>query len=843
MAAAAAEPAGEADRQLMTSIKRCTDWRQLAALLTQRPSEHLNHLHAAALLTHLAQTRSRVAAGAAGAAAATHAGPNPQPFPAPASPRRQPAKAPAQPRENDQDADNTAAKLLQAVCSMVEAHVGSLGARQVANCLWALSKLPPALRAGAGAGARLLPALLRRADGLWPDYNGQELCNLAAALAALHAKPHLPAGWGGAFAAALAPHVPSLKPQEVANALLALAQLQQQGCVVALPPALVPSLLQRFRAVLASCSAQDAALFLLAASRLQAASTASAAEMTAGWLDGAFFDATRRLLGGMNCQDAAHVLHALGRLGVRPPLPWLEALLRRCEPRLARFQPQELCASLHGLALLGIAPSEDWMASFWAAVEPRLPSVGARELVGILWAAGRLGQRPGDRLLLSLEDAARRALPAAPLQAASMTLTAFALLGHTPQPRFIDAMLQRLLEAAARCPPSEAGRPLADAAYALALLGFVPRPALAASFLAAARAALPALALQPQALSTLVWSLAKLGIHPDEHAAEVTLVSAGAAGAGSGYREGSAAPSPVGAAAPLTAGRPNAAGSAGWLPAFCSALVAALPACSAQGLAMSLRSLAKFGYLPTPSVLQSLLRRAGELADGGSMGAQAVANCLWALQAMRVAAVRRACGPDAGGSAGGPLPAAVTHARQVAAALSPSDADFAAAASALLAAFERAASQSEAAPAGVAAVLLAVVRLGLPLPPRLLPAIVARRLPTPERCGGQELAGIAWALVRLKAPPPRRWLRRLAARAALLRARGDLTARDKAVLGGALPRLMALAAERAGGSLDVRAAGGGALEFPAMPAAVRSSSNAAAARPRPRPTAGTVINI
>lgn len=819
VAAAAAAPASLESRHLMVNIKQCATWQQLQRLVRQHSSSDFNSLHASALLTHLAQLSSRSRRASAATPSAKGAA---------AAKRRQSGgiQQSAQPGPEY-------SHLVSTACDMVRERCGQLGARQVANCMWALSKLPPSAEQDPlgrrGPSPVLVEQLVLRASEHWHSFNGQELANLVYALAALQHRPRR--DWLHAFAEVLGRVVQSLKPQEVSNVLYAFRKLRFGA-----PEELLQQLLQRIQAMMPECSVQDCVVALHACA-------AQRRPIDSVWL-AAFFEATGNRLPLFNSQDVANTLHSLAVLGVEPPLPWLERLLDCCEPKLKQFSAQECSNTLYALALMGAAPPAEWMSAFWRCSMTKLGAASAQELSVMVWAAGKLLLRPDEEWLQQYAVAVQRRGPELTGQALAMTLSSFAPLAYLPPGRLMTQLLQQFQSQLLVLGPHS----LSSTIYALAQLQYMPSASWLAAFLDASRAQLGF--MQAHGLALTIWSLAKLGVHPDTHCAaerhagltadrdaysppaiwrpasaashDRHEAELSAAGGGSGVPsidadEPGGASATGGAAGPLqpdsefvaeqAAGlsipdsESAASGAAGprqadggdtipgnasheslvggteaqvnsWLSCFFQSVDSTLHDFTPQGLANVLWALAKFRYLPQPGLVRRVVLRVVELEAGGQ--AQTVSNTLWALAVLRSAA-SCSTAPEADG---------------LKAFLSPRDSQFTKGVGVLLSALE--CDLQSAQPQAVSNTLFALVRLGIRPPEQFMVAVVSLGRTQLRHYNGQELSNTCWALGQLRYKPPAKWLRALGSQVRRLQASNALTARDKQVLGVEINKLRGL---------------------------------------------------
>ncbi|KAG2498495.1 hypothetical protein HYH03_003746 [Edaphochlamys debaryana] len=296
----------------------------------------------------------------------------------------------------------------------------------------------------------------------------------------------------------------------------------------------------------------------------------------------------------------------------RPPADWLSDVVAATGRRVNELGPQAVSSLLHGLCTLGARPPPGWMSGLVnhfhrdAAAEASNQSVA-----NVLWCLARMGYRlnpEGMEILVGIV-ASRLAAWQAQAQAAS---------GSGPAaPPFTSQEVSNLM-------------------YALATLGYAPRPGgeLAQGLLAAAAARLPE--ANAQELSNMAWSLAVLQLRPSDAWQEAFAAAAAARLPSFAARD--LAQCLYGAAKlrlPFRTAPPGSA-TAAWLSAALAAAPRLLGSSSGQDLCNVSWALVQMGVPVAPdSPLALAFARRLETLAGGAEPSQ-LALGVWALGKWRV---------------------------------------------------------------------------------------------------------------------------------------------------------------------------------------------------------------
>ncbi|GAX79529.1 hypothetical protein CEUSTIGMA_g6970.t1 [Chlamydomonas eustigma] len=443
------------DLELMSEIKSCKNWKQLQTVI--RDCQHgMNHVHTSAALTHLAQILSsnlHLHTSSRGSAQCT-------------TPRIQKGKKSCQETGwrgptvtsdhlsepavgyepegvqqqqqicSTEDPPNDFPELICDLCRLVRDHTQKYKARQVANSLWALSKLVTHLNSiddEHWSQRSVRPAVKRTHQAQQASWNRKHIksstlhkalswsavattsfsgtsvvmCHTSVSEVILLLLQRCEAMWH------------SFKGQEVANSLYAV------GLLVACSRADVSQAVQD--AVTGNC-------------RVQGASTAS----KGSWLQDCL-EAAMQLIPDMTPQAQANCAWALAILldsfyphslqpfslnssntsslrlgmGLHPQDPqdspstgmpttvqddadsddalyaglrnrsvtWLEALCKTSELQMHQIPPGSLAVIAWAMAKIKFVPPSTWMDSFFTATHPLLCSLSSQDLANVAWAA------------------------------------------------------------------------------------------------------------------------------------------------------------------------------------------------------------------------------------------------------------------------------------------------------------------------------------------------------------------------------------------------------------------------------------------------------------------------
>jgi hypothetical protein len=340
-------------------------------------------------------------------------------------------------------ADGAAAWGAQWRCCLL-ASLPRASCRDISSVLWALATSATCARvSGAAVAAAALSvrcgACRRPPLVLEPQHNllydsrlSQELCS------------------------ALQRTLPGGCPQDVANALWALASLQLMP-----PPELRTALLARVQELGSSMSPLDAGMVVWATARLRLAPPPA-------WLDELLL---RQLAqpgwAAAPPRPTVMCLVACAVLRHRPPVRWLRSVLHLLHddlqllPQLlapphdgaaaaaddssnssssnssssrsvSRHSSQDLANTLWALAVLGVRPHAPWMSSFLLASAAAAPTASPQELTNTLWALARLRTAPDAAWLAAFDAASVGALQQFSAQGLADALAAQVHLGLVP---------------------------------------------------------------------------------------------------------------------------------------------------------------------------------------------------------------------------------------------------------------------------------------------------------------------------------------------------------------------------------------------------------------------------
>eukprot|EP00878_Enallax_costatus_P017475 GHUV01018356.1.p1 GENE.GHUV01018356.1~~GHUV01018356.1.p1 ORF type:complete len:890 (+),score=363.92 GHUV01018356.1:326-2995(+) len=366
---------------LTSLVKRCHSWQHLQHLFNTY-TQHFNAVHVSAALTHLAQIQG-----------------------------------PISPLELDQQ-PNGLKQLMRELTSAAAACIPDYGARQLANTIWAISKLgcgskvPRRLRNG------YLTAFMQKLPGAAP----QHISNVALAVGNM--------GWGTStvwqqnLLQAAESKRQFFKPQELVSLLYALPLLNVQpaqpwlstwldACYSSLyhfnsqELAMLGVGLVRLKQQL---SGQQLAEYLHAV-QLQLDATVDIAQHSHGSRP-----STRTAPStGSSCSggDAQQDLQQPTQESQQQQQPTVSQDSRLQRPHLAGFQAQGLVNILWALAVWGVKLEPSWQASSLACTKQMLGSCTAKGLSTLLWALTKLQVPVDSTLLAQLLQQAQPLLPTA----------------------------------------------------------------------------------------------------------------------------------------------------------------------------------------------------------------------------------------------------------------------------------------------------------------------------------------------------------------------------------------------------------------------------------------------
>ncbi|KAF8068262.1 rplB [Scenedesmus sp. PABB004] len=395
---------------LTRRVKRCATWRDAAVLFAQQ-SLCMNAVNLAALLCQLAQLRVPAASRPV----------NWRAFVAQALCAAEPQLAAAAPRQLSNMAwalaslgydawADPAGSWGPAWRAHTLARLHGASCRDVSNVLWALATTLAA--AGAGAGARA-PLVLQPAETLLSDGALQR-----ELLSALHRE------------------LPRSAPQDVANAMWALAALRLRP-----PPELGQFLLARAQAHFGELQPRELATTLWAAARLGLAPAPA-------WLDEALLrQVGRPAWAASHPRHAVMCLSACAALRQRPPSRWLEHVLPALQAQLLeapRPGARDLASTMWALGRLRVRPNPGWLDAFMAASAPRLAASAPQELAITLWGLAALQATPSGAWLAAFDDASLAAMPRFTAHGLAELLAGQVHLGLAPSGAWAEAWMRAL---------------------------------------------------------------------------------------------------------------------------------------------------------------------------------------------------------------------------------------------------------------------------------------------------------------------------------------------------------------------------------------------------------------
>jgi hypothetical protein len=355
-------PAFNEERYITGAIKRRTTWQQLRQLLHDYGGS-FNHIHASALLTHAAQLHDGPKRGA----------------PGPGQPGRlasaQAAAAVAAAAAGFRPGEQGYLAFLHEALQLVEQQLPGFQQRQLANCLWAVSKLQQ---------QRLRPELTQAlVDGSslrLADMNPTQLSITIWALANMQHSPDR--AWVERFLGAAREQLPSFTLQELASTAWGLATLQVR-----------PG--ERWMQALLGCAEGEARR--LRSLQLQeqeqrwqqrdgppgAAPPAAAVPPPLQRTFSSFYHSSVPL-------SVANLAWGCARLGAQPSAQLLGDLLRLFSGRMHEASRTELSMLLWSLASLRLRPGLHWMELALRHALGMAPSFDARSATLLVYCCARL---------------------------------------------------------------------------------------------------------------------------------------------------------------------------------------------------------------------------------------------------------------------------------------------------------------------------------------------------------------------------------------------------------------------------------------------------------------------
>ncbi|GLC42994.1 hypothetical protein PLESTM_001410700 [Pleodorina starrii] len=318
-------------------------------------------------------------------------------------------------------------------------------------------------------------------------------------------------------------HLPSLTGREVANCLWALAKLgyqQQQPAAGEAAPAPAPATRQQQPhqgddAVdcitrISSRSEVDSAGSsgspdASSSSRSPGGSSSSSGGGGGGGatLLGALCSRLGATVAVLRSQEVANSIWALGTLGHHPGESLLRGLVGRLLAVLSEARPQELSNCLLGLAKLGWSPGADCLDRLTRGSVPKIREFKPQELSNTLWSLAKLNHRDEQMQQEIFQQARWRVRQFTPQELSSLLLAA-ATLGLGPhggsggsggggsggvrgRGLMPEALLRKCCEQAAGTISAYGHQELSNLLWAVAKLGYVHQPLLAAAAATAAR--------------------------------------------------------------------------------------------------------------------------------------------------------------------------------------------------------------------------------------------------------------------------------------------------------------------------------------------------------------------
>ena len=216
------------------------------------------------------------------------------------------------------------------------------------------------------------------------------------------------------------------------------------------PPPLRPTVppwrracLQQLRQQLPQLSASDLASLVASLARLGPAWLPDPP-----WLAAFLLHSQRRLHLASPGQLCA-TLGALAELGCRPPAAWMDYVFGAACSRLSCYGPVQLEQLAHACVVLGHRPGPQWLDRLATKAQLQFRSSEFRSLVGVAWALERLGYRPPDDWLQALCYHAARRLHYAQPQSLALLLHTLAAWGYRPGDGLLVDMTLRLAQGGA----------------------------------------------------------------------------------------------------------------------------------------------------------------------------------------------------------------------------------------------------------------------------------------------------------------------------------------------------------------------------------------------------------
>eukprot|EP00775_Hariotina_reticulata_P002061 gene2061-2381_t len=482
-------------KQLTKAIMQATDWRQVQVLL-QEHEPQVNTTHLCASIVCLSKLRHI----------------------------EQPGRS----------STDLAAFLQQLVTRVVLAKDG-LVYRQACNVLWAVAKLPAALRPETellaelyqyamvlGSGSSQSNQTDHSSDSNLSSWDSQSVANTLWSLATLGQRP--PVKWLNRMLHQVESAAAYMTVQGLSMTLWGLAALgvvPQASCMVAL--------LQSSAKQLQHFTPQGLSNVLWALAVLEHVPSKL-------WVS-QFWQVSRDMLPFMTTQGLINCLWASAKLRVQPPQEWIGDISRLLLqqgvqglsaqglsnevslPLLTSAGPFELATMFHsqismsdaftapaGSSLSKPAVARKWVDAWLAAAQSCFNSASSRDLAQWLWCLGKRGVRPPAQWWASFQVASFRQMAQASSQDLANMLWALGSLGMAPDP----AWLQQALHEATRRQYQRQLLPqhLANIGWSLAKLGHRPDRSWLVRYQEDVFSSLSS--FKPQELTNVLWSLAQL---------------------------------------------------------------------------------------------------------------------------------------------------------------------------------------------------------------------------------------------------------------------------------------------------------------------------------------------
>lgn len=415
------------------AIKQCGIWQEVQAVVqSYRPK--LNAINVSAAIVHVAQLLKAQAAASS-------------------SPQHQTATA--LPQEEAAACSACVRQLLV----MVNAHLGQLEARQLANICWACATLglkpePQWLErisqqmiylkpqhfsimlwslaaSCQHPGNEWMQQLLSASMTALPACQPEHLATLMWSLATLGVEPT--PTWLTAWTKAVTVGQQVWRPQDIQMTLWALVNMGSVADATA--KQLVPLLCERV---------QHAGEFDIQAISSTLWAFAKLAHRPSPRELAVVLNMVRTKAHLFNGQAVSNTLWALAALCVLPGRDCIDSLLSAVERNLPTMTPQALCNVLWALGVLECKPSDSWFNKFCSTLHPVVDGLTAQGLCNILWAVARLELQPPEELTADLCSHLEPHVADMTTQGLSNSMWALAKLGLHDNSPLASAVIQQV---------------------------------------------------------------------------------------------------------------------------------------------------------------------------------------------------------------------------------------------------------------------------------------------------------------------------------------------------------------------------------------------------------------